>query len=802
MRKVLMIMLAMIVMLAICSTEAAAAYSDVDRVWMEPDYTLCWESEPGKVYQIFWSGYIPSGFPIFWSKASSDVIAEDTVTTWKDEGDPTRPDPSDNSIPFRYYKVRERTDIYYVAQNHPAASDGNPGTEALPFKTIRKATYVATAGNVVLVKKGAYREEMEPYNGGTGPNDMVTYAAYPGDEVIIKGSDVFTNWTHVSGSIYKNEDYVATVHPSAGSDPTDYWDLVFVDDQERLERVYNLGDMAPGTVFVDIDTTSPYTDDILYVWLSDSSNPSSHVMEAAVRRFAFRPSVKNVNYIRIKGFKMRHFSWGAQWGAVMVHHDKDIGESRGWVIEDNEISWTTGSGVVVRGWDHTIRGNKLNDCGNCGGQSMINDEENPAPQRLLVENNEFKRNNWMGYPVWWASGGWKSGWCSYSTFRNNVFEDNDGPGIWIDWGNYEVDIYNNYFDNNMFHSIRLEVAQHINVWNNIVMNTRPEPATGHQAAMYVMGDHNQIAHNIFYNNNSGIYMWDAGWPPDDRTPYDYYATADNEIHNNIFYQNTEAFNFLNASPDSNTIDYNLYDRVGGFKKVYIGAGHVASGRFEYGYTGENAHTGDLGYLFEHESDRYFYLKTIDPLGITSAPYKVECWFYVPSGEEVTALFCGGERNLDISSGATGPVTVKVSGYSTTVSHDTWHKFELYRVNETTLEARINDVLLQTFSVTPGMYTTMFKLGDSVDGVGGRGKFYVDDIKIYNGPTVYFEDTCEDAGGSHSVFDTPGFVDFSGGDYHLQPGSAARDAGTFIDYAPIDLDGIVRSDPPDIGPYEY
>jgi hypothetical protein len=43
---------------------------------------------------------------------------------------------------------------YFVDTNHPSARDSNPGTEALPFKTIGKTTSLVTAGDTVLVKAG------------------------------------------------------------------------------------------------------------------------------------------------------------------------------------------------------------------------------------------------------------------------------------------------------------------------------------------------------------------------------------------------------------------------------------------------------------------------------------------------------------------------------------------------------------------------------------------------------------------------------------------------------------------------
>lgn len=43
--------------------------------------------------------------------------------------------------------------VYYVDQNHPQASDENPGTEELPWKTLKKACNTAQAGDTIIVKK-------------------------------------------------------------------------------------------------------------------------------------------------------------------------------------------------------------------------------------------------------------------------------------------------------------------------------------------------------------------------------------------------------------------------------------------------------------------------------------------------------------------------------------------------------------------------------------------------------------------------------------------------------------------------
>lgn len=58
----------------------------------------------------------------------------------------------------------------YVAQKDPKADDKNPGTEAMPFKTIQPATDAARVGDTVYVKAGVYSDRV--HSAGTGGRDI------------------------------------------------------------------------------------------------------------------------------------------------------------------------------------------------------------------------------------------------------------------------------------------------------------------------------------------------------------------------------------------------------------------------------------------------------------------------------------------------------------------------------------------------------------------------------------------------------------------------------------------------------
>lgn len=102
---------------------------------------------------------------------------------------------------------------YFVDKAHPLASDTNPGTESLPWKTIRHAADVVVAGDTVYVKGNGvtYTESwsgaswsvpvLNPTNAGTAAKP-ITFRPYPGHSVTIFSSP---GWQPAIGS---TKDYV------------------------------------------------------------------------------------------------------------------------------------------------------------------------------------------------------------------------------------------------------------------------------------------------------------------------------------------------------------------------------------------------------------------------------------------------------------------------------------------------------------------------------------------------------------------------------------------------------------------
>ncbi|GBC99141.1 hypothetical protein HRbin17_01662 [bacterium HR17] len=95
---------------------------------------------------------------------------------------------------------------YIVDIQHPKASDTNPGTPELPFKTISKAAEVVQAGDTVIVKAGVYRETVRMQRGGT-PQKPIVFVSEPIGSVIIKGSEIIGGWERTNANIWRKTDW-------------------------------------------------------------------------------------------------------------------------------------------------------------------------------------------------------------------------------------------------------------------------------------------------------------------------------------------------------------------------------------------------------------------------------------------------------------------------------------------------------------------------------------------------------------------------------------------------------------------
>ncbi|MHC4119256.1 MAG: DUF1565 domain-containing protein [Planctomycetota bacterium] len=246
--------------------------------------------------------------------------------------------------------------------------DTNKGTAGAPFETISKAAEVARAGDVITVHEGTYRERINPPRGGRSDGRRIVYRAAPGEKVVVKGSEVIDGWRKV-----ENDTWKVTIPNSFFGDFNPYSDLIKGDWFNRKGRDHHTGAVYLNGHWL---TEAAKLDDVLKpagaaaLWFGQAGeenttiwaqfkgmNPNEATVEINVRQSVFYPDKPGVNYITVSGFTMMHAA--TPWAPPTAEQIGLIGThwSKGWIIENNDISYSTCVGITLGKygdqWDNT-----------------------------------------------------------------------------------------------------------------------------------------------------------------------------------------------------------------------------------------------------------------------------------------------------------------------------------------------------------------------------------------------------------------------------------------------------------------
>jgi alpha-L-arabinofuranosidase len=246
--------------------------------------------------------------------------------------------------------------------------DRNQGTAAKPFRTISAAAQVAEPGDVITVHEGVYRERISPPRGGKSDRKRIVYQAAPGERVVIKGSEVVTNWERVQDDTWK-----AIIPNSFFGGFNPYRDVIHGDWFSPMGRTHHTGAVYLNGEWL---TEATRLDDVLKpagpspLWFGEVDtdkttilaqfkgvNPNEQLTEINVRQTVFYPEKTGVNYITVRGFNMCDAA--TPWAPPTAEQIGLIGThwSKGWIIESNAVSYSTCSGIALGKygdqWDNT-----------------------------------------------------------------------------------------------------------------------------------------------------------------------------------------------------------------------------------------------------------------------------------------------------------------------------------------------------------------------------------------------------------------------------------------------------------------
>jgi len=380
-----------------------------------------------------------------------------------------------------------------------AAPNGD-GSQARPFRRIQQAADIAMPGDEVLVAPGEYPEDVSPVFAGTEQKPVVYRSTVPRGAVIT-GADRFTTWEYYEGDVWKltvPNAYFHKYNPYTTLVYGDWLDQsipahtgeVFLNGKSLYEKDTLQKILAPE--FFDSSWDREFTKHTWYACQSEDNddtlifanfqgkNPNEEHVELSVRAHCFYPEQEHVDYITLSGFVVTKAA--TQWAPPTALQQGMIGPhwSKGWVIEDCEVSHSKCSGISLGkyrqqnndnkwskyifkdgaqtqrdcsfiaqldGWSketigsHTVRNCDIHDCGQTGIVGNL------GCVFSVIEHNHIHHINNKGNLAGAEIGGIKFHAAIDVIIRNNHFH-HCTRGIWLDWQTQGTRVSCNLFHDN------------------------------------------------------------------------------------------------------------------------------------------------------------------------------------------------------------------------------------------------------------------------------------------------------------------------------------------------------------------
>ena len=385
----------------------------------------------------------------------------------------------------------------YVDGN--AVRSGN-GQKEYPFQTISEAAKIARPGDEVLVAPGVYREYVDPANAGCEDARIVYRSVEPG-KAVITGAEIVDNWEHLEGDVW-----TARVSNGLFGDYNPYTTLVSGDwfiasytahtgevylngksmyevtslDQVKKPEIYKKSWDQAFTVYTwYVEQDEEKNETVFYVNFQ-GKNPNEETVEINVRENCFYPSKEGIGYITLSGFVVKQAA--TQWAPPTAYQEGMVGPhwSKGWIIEDCEISDSKWSGISLgkyrqpnndnkwlkwkfkdgtqterdcicqaqrEGWtkenigSHIIRRCNIHDCGQTGIVGHL------GGVFSIIEDNHIhhinNKQNLAGAEI----GGIKMHAAIDVIIRRNHFH-HCTRGLWLDWQAQGTRVTQNLFHDN------------------------------------------------------------------------------------------------------------------------------------------------------------------------------------------------------------------------------------------------------------------------------------------------------------------------------------------------------------------
>lgn len=460
-------------------------------------------------------------------------------------------------------------------------NDAHEGGISNPMRTISAAAVRAQAGDVITVHEGIYRERVTPPRGGTSDANRIVYRAAPGERVVVSGAEVIEGWVRLQGDTWKvnvPNRVFGTFNP--------YSDVIHGDWFDPKGRVHHTGAvylngdwLAEAAKLADVfdktDGTPLWFGDVgsdgTTLWAQFKGvDPNQSQTEINVRQTVFYPEKTGVDYITVRGFVLRQAA--TPWAPPTAEQIGVIGThwSKGWIIENNDVSYSTCSGIALgkygdqwdntsansaegyvktierassAGWSketighHIVRNNTISHCEQAGIVGSL------GPVFSVVTGNTihdiYVRQLFSGAEI---AGIKFHAAIDVEISHNRIYRS--CRGLWLDWMAQGTRVSGNLFHDNQYEDLMIEVDHGPFVVDNNLFLSKTSQRVISQGGAYL--------HNLFCGGVSFVRHDDRKTPfmkPHSTTVAGYYdnPSGDMRFFNNLLAQGGDLTPFNEAS---------------------------------------------------------------------------------------------------------------------------------------------------------------------------------------------------------------------------------------------------------------
>jgi hypothetical protein len=402
--------------------------------------------------------------------------------------------------------VNENLETSIVYVDAKRGSDGNPGTQSSPLKTIGAAAQRAQTNNTanigtrVIINPGTYREVLSILAGWKETSKPVTFQAARNGTVFISGAVQHTGWAPYSGN---SQIYTASwpnrwgfcAKDSGGEPPLEQQivmrrEMIFVNGT-HMTQVLSLAEMIfPGTFFVDESRA------LVYVWPPSGTDMATADVEVATNPMLLdleSHSGKPIDGIVFRGLTFEH--------ANSCHSDFAFytgGAVQNLIFDGVTFRWNNGGGVFLDTGVSNIT--VLNSMANHNGGAGFTAH---WAKKVLWQGTTAAYNNWRGAQgayYTWNTGGYHLFSDHDDTFTSVTSKNNQTFGIHWDTDNLNISATNLINSGNVFGMSIEKDGGPIKISNGKFCNN------GYGARMGIAirdSENVSITNSTFYNNALG-----------------------------------------------------------------------------------------------------------------------------------------------------------------------------------------------------------------------------------------------------------------------------------------------------------